>query len=179
MPQTPLSGATPYLTAARLALYRDTRTWLELLRDDDTPATLADALNPATTDGQTLLAALMSSAGEIEENAMVGGKYLPADLAAIVTAAGNMAARIEGLNADLFFWRLAKRRWPKCKPEDISGAVEALAALEKLEKGITIFGTVEAVAASVPTTTDLDREEVTIHEAAPFFGPRGRSRWRE
>lgn len=175
MPQTPLTGATPYLTAARTWLYKDSRPVLELLTDDDTIPPEGDAENDATEAGAVLLAALVGASGEVEEYAMVGGRYLPADLAALT---GNAKGRLEGLVADLAFWRLSKRRWPRLKPEDVSGAAEALAALKRLADGETIFGTVEAVEASIPNVTTLDPgdDRRTVRAAGRFFGnrePRG------
>lgn len=172
MPQTPLSGSSPYLTAARLKLYRDQRRWLELLRDDDTPADYADAVNAATDPGARLLAALQGASGEVEEYALAGGRYDPATLAAL---AGNQLTRLEGLVADLAFWRLAKVRWPDVRPEDVSGAAEALAALQRLGKGETVFGTVEAAAAGVGSVADTDRTGcgTTVNESRRFFGYRG------
>ncbi len=170
MPQTPLTGSTPYLTRARLWLYKDSRPVRELIADDDTIPDQATA-----EASEVLLAALVGASGEVEEYAMVGGRYLPADLAALT---GNAAGRLEGLVADLAFWRLSKRRWPRLTIDEVSGAAEALAALERLAAGETIFGTVEAVAASVPGTTTLDPgdDRRTVRHASRFFGnrePRG------
>lgn len=175
MPQTPLTGSTPYLTAARMWLYRDERPVRELLLDDDTMATEADAEDSGTDAGAILLAALVGASGEVEEYAMVGGRYLPADLAALT---GNAKGRLEGLVADLAYWRLAKRRWPKLTEDEVAGVAEAKAALKRLADGETIFGTVEAVDASVPKTATLDPgdDRRTVRYAGRFFGnrePRG------
>lgn len=171
MAQTPLTGSAPYLTAARVWVYRDERRVLQLLRDDDAPADKADAETATTTEGGRLLAALAGASGELEEYALAGGRYTPADLAALT---GNQLARLEGLVADLAFWRLAKRRWPDCRPEDVSGAAEALAALERLGRGQTIFGTVESAAAGLTATADTDRTGTgtTVLESRRFFGNR-------
>lgn len=173
MAQTPLSGSSPYLTAARLKYYRDTRRVLDLLRDDDTPATWADAVDSTTDPGKRLLAALQGASGEVEEWALAGGRYAPADLAALT---GNQLARLEGLVADLAFWRLSVVRHPDCRPEDVSGAEPALAALARLGEGKTIFGTVEAAAAGVTATADLDRtgDGTTVLEARRYFGDRAK-----
>lgn len=175
MPQTPLTGSTPYLTAARIWLYKDQRPVLELLTDDDAIPTKSDAEDSSTPAGGVLLAALSSASGEVEEYAMVGGRYLPVDLAALT---GNGKGRLEGLVADLAFWRLSKRRWPRLKLDEVSGAEEALAALKRLADGEVIFGTVESVDASVPDTTTLDPgdDRRTVRAAGRFFGnrePRG------
>lgn len=170
MPQTPLTGSSPYLTAARLWLYKDTRPVRELLADDDTIP------DQATAEASTVLAAaLISASGEVEEYAMVGGRYLPADLAALT---GNAKGRLEGLVADLAFWRLSKRRWPKMTEAEVAGVAEAKAALQRLSAGETIFGTVEAVDAGMPSTTTLDPgdDRRTVRAASRFFGnrePRG------
>lgn len=171
MPQTPLSGDTPYLSADRVWLYRDQRTVLELLADDDTVPTTTDAENSGTGPGAKLLAALQGASGEVEEHALVGGKYAPADLAALT---GNIKVRLEGLVADLAFWRLSKRRWPRLKPEDVSGAEEALDALKRLADGETMFGTVQAVEAGLPAvvTTDPGDDRRTVRAASRYFGSR-------
>lgn len=171
MPQTPLTGSAPYLTAARVWLYKDQRPVLELLLDDDTIATPNDSQDVTTTAGGRLLAALVSASGEVEEYAMVGGRYLPVDLAALT---GNAAGRLEGLVADLAYWRLAKRRWPRLKPNEVSGVEEALLALKRLSDGETIFGTVEAVEAGLPEVTTLDPgdDRRTVRAASRFFGDR-------
>lgn len=173
MPQTPLSGDDPFLTAARLWIYRDERRVLDLLLDADAPAAKADAEDPGTVAGARLLAALAGASGEVEEYALAGGRYDPDTLAALT---GNSAVRLEGLVADLAFWRLAKRRWPDVRPEDVSGAAEALAALERLGSGETVFGTVEAAAAGVTKYADLDRtgEGTTVLESRRYFGNRAK-----
>jgi hypothetical protein len=178
MAQTPLTGSSPYLTAARYWLYKDERPTLELLADDDTKPTRADAENASATAGGRLLAALKRASGDIEQYAMSGGKYEPADLAAIVAGNGNGAALIESMVADLAFWTLAKRRWPSVQAKDVAGAQEALDDLQKLRDGVTIFGTVEAVEAGNVSVTTLDPGDNrrTVRASVRYFGnrePRG------
>lgn len=177
MAQTPNGGANPYLTAARLWLYRDARPVLDLLADDDTRPTRSDAEDATTDAGKVLAAALAAASGDVEQHAMDGGKYLPEDLAAIVTAGGNGAALVERLIATLAFWHLTQRRYPAASPED-AGATAALDNLKALRAGEVIFGTVEAVAAGNESVTTLDPGDNrrTVRAAARLFGnrePRG------
>lgn len=175
MAQTPLTNAAgSYLTAARLWLYTDVRPVLELLADDDTIPTQSDAEDATTDAGGRLAAALARASGDVERYALMGERYAPADLAAVVAAGGNGQAIVEGLVADLTRWALMKRRHPRLKPEDVSGAKEALETLEHLRDGETVFPTVEAVAAELPevATIDAGDDRVTVRKAARLFGTR-------
>ncbi len=173
---TPLSGSAPYCTAARLfaAGFRDLRLWLELLTDDPASVpTQADAENPAHAAGAKLLAALAAASGEIEEHAVKGRRYEPADLASLT---GNSRVRLEELAADLAFWRLAKRRWAADVPAaKVTGVAEALDALRRLAAGETVFGLAEAAGAAdamsvAPLGADGPGRVVTT--ARRFFGDR-------
>lgn len=179
MPQTPSGGATPYLTAARLWLYRDVRPVLELLTDDDTLPLQSEAENPATDPGKKLAAALAAASGEFEMYALLGGRYAAADLAAVVSAGGNGQAAVERLVADLAAWFLACRRWPRLKPDEFAGATQALEKLQMLRDGEVLFpATAEAAAAGLPAVTTIDPgdDRVTVRAAGRVFGVRNWNR---
>lgn len=173
MPQTPLSNAAPYLTAARLWLYRDRRTVLELLKDDDTVPTQADAEDNTTEPGSRLYAALQWGSGEVDAHCQRGKRYVPDDLTALT---GNGKARLERLVAVLAFWSLADGRWPL---EKLAATTEwAFELLKQLADGETVFGFVEAAEAGLPFMTPIEPDQTSdptvVDIASRFFGSRRR-----
>lgn len=178
MAQTPLSGSASYLTAARYWLYKDERPTLELLSDDDTRATRAAAEDETPvlagqpqTPGLVFLAARQWASGEVERWCLPGERYLPVDLAALT---GNGKTILEGLVADLAFWRLTIRRWPRTEQKDVSGAAEAMQTLKDLREGETIFGLAEAADAGLPSVATLDTGDngQVVRAAHRYFGNR-------
>lgn len=171
MAQTPLSGSASYLTAARYWLFKDERPTLELLGDDDVKATRSAAEDATTPAGSVFGAALQWASGEVERWCLPGERYKPADLAALT---GNGKLVLEGLVADLAFWRLTIRRWPRTEQKDVSGAAEAMQTLKDLRDGETIFGTASAASAGLPSVATLDTGDngQVVRAAHRYFGNR-------
>lgn len=171
MAQTPLSGSASYLSAARFFLYRDERPVLELLSDDDQKATRSDAEDDTADAGAVLNAALQWASGEVERWCLPGNRYKPEDLAALT---GNSLVLLEGLVADLAFWRLAKRRWPRVKEDEVSGAADAMQTLRDLRAGETIFGLTESANAGISGAVTLDSgtNREVVRYASRYFGSR-------
>jgi hypothetical protein len=76
--------------------------------------------------------------GEIESACHEGGIYRPADLRELT---GLLKEKLCKLAADLWLWR-ATENWGrrKANSKTVSGAVAALEDLEKLKKGVALFG---------------------------------------
>lgn len=157
MPQTPLTGSAPYASPEDLAMFKDYRQTDQLSADG------------GQSWYEAVVAMLAAASGRVEEYVLTGGRYSPADLAALT---GNAAARLKELVCELAFFRLKNRRWPTVGDK---GLADVLESLERLAQGVTIFGTVEAVAASKPTTAPFNAacgEENVVRRAERMFGRR-------
>jgi hypothetical protein len=177
---TPVSSLTPYCTASILLTYYDARQVGDLLYDT-TPgqrATEATILQPVTTQtppnspAATIANAINWASGEIESACLVAGKYSVQDLQSLT---GMALASLQGLCADLAFWKLVCRRYPKQEmPDAIKWAFEKL---ERLRSGERIFGLEDQIEAGTPyvqpdTFADIQTRDLTTFQASRFFGRR-------
>jgi hypothetical protein len=181
--QTPITfanGSTtlPYATVLQATSFHDINAWIQLFPDTGNVANTTDLGNVATDAGAKMFLCLSAASGEVEEHCFTGERYIPDDLAALE---GNSAARLAEIVADLAFWRAMKRRYPSVKVADVSGAAEALAALDRLADGETIFGLVQTAEAGLPSlasTVPRGRRRV-VNRARRMFGQVGRDEERE
>lgn len=191
----PNSSFTGYCAAADLVAHRDYRQWADLVNDDNTR--LADAAavttNASTTDG-VLYRAIRWASGMIEAAVTTGNRYRPEDLLELFdlqtipavqggngSTTGYTVGRdlLVGLCVDLAYWWATKRRFPGKKPEDVSGAEEALELLERLRIGERIFPIAATQDAGLAEVTPIDFETNVRDSADPitvragrFFGSR-------
>lgn len=168
------SSATGYATGADLLNYHDARSVCSFVADDDVK--IAESAVPTNAK---VLAALLRASGEVEMAAQTGGKYSPTDLDGL-TGAGEQA--LVGLVCDLAFWHLAKRRRDGLKPDQVSGAEQALKLLEQLRKGDMVFpidnigdaGIAHVVSPAVPDDPRFGPYGQTVRGASRLFGRRAR-----
>lgn len=172
MAQTPSSSATPYCTTLRLFDYHDWQQIADLLRDGDNPRpTRMRILDQMSAEGAKVLRVGMAAAGDIESACFVGKRYSAADLAALT---GNGAAKLEKLNADLWFYGLMENRQPgSADPDKVPGFARSLSMLEMLEAGERIFSFDESAEAGLPKVSEPDPAQQInplVAKASPLFG---------
>ena len=150
MALTPESGSQPYCTPARFLQFYDHRQVGQLVRDDDGEATAAELL----TDG-ALAAALAAASGDVETATMAGRRFAVADLQAL---AGNGAARLAQIVADLAYGRLLRRRGvADSPPPQVAEAEDALDALRSGQRILPFAESADAGSARVARITPFDR----------------------
>lgn len=140
---TPLSSSTPYATVADLLARYDARTVGDLAGDAGSRVSAADLADANTAGGANVAAALADASGQIEAACLRGGRYLPADLAALT---GMSAKRLVRLTCRVTMLLLMERR-PDSKWPEWAKDVEA--ELDRVAKGERVFGLREVVDASV------------------------------
>lgn len=187
----PNSSATPYAAITDVTDLRDYRQWADLFNDDNTRLTSAVAVqNHALT-----LRALRWASAQIESAVTVGMRYKPEDLIELTESQiipiaqggdGIQSAFVVAkemlinLTVDLAFWWLKKRRYASIKPDQISGAQEALDTLEYLRRGERVFPILDSQDAGVGADVvplDIETDVQTAAEpisvrAGRFFGMR-------
>lgn len=148
-------------------VYHDCDQVADMLRVGQTPRpSVSDMLNPNTVVGATLARILLSAAGRIEGRCLVGKRYQPDDLRALVDAGGSAAEILIKLNADLAFWMLCQRRQPNASdPKNVPGAAEAYEYLKALGEGEAIFGFRESAEAGLPTANPPDAPKLITPNA--------------
>lgn len=167
MAQTPLSSATTLCSVAEFLKRCDRRTVCDLVSDAETPV---DAASLATD--ANLAAALLDATGDVEAAAMKGGRYSPADLAALTGAALGRLLRLVSRLAMVYLY---ERRPDKGPLPEVYKVVQE--QLELLRQGEMIFGTQESFDASreddtVETSQDVEARNGTTYQASRFFGRR-------
>lgn len=178
MPQTPLTTATPYATAADLFVFHDWQQVGECLVDRGAPtpqrATLTNTASPL---GATLNRMLLAASGQLESACLVGKRYTPADLQALN---GAGAERVKKLVCDLCFWQLRQRRQPgAADPKQVPGALEAHETLTALRQGVQVFGFLESAEAGLDAVagtakgTEAGVAYKVLDRARPLFGNHG------
>ncbi len=173
MPQTPLTTATPYLTATQLFNYCDLRTLGDWLSDTGNRLGGTDPDPTLIAASPVLAELLMAASGELETVALVGGRYTPDDLAAL-TGAG--AAKLREVVAGLVLRRIFRRR-PMKAPPRLEVVEDAEQWMDALSQGARIFSTQEAADAGIPETPidspdDARARMLSSTIARRFFGRR-------
>lgn len=167
MAQTPLTSSSTLLSASEFLKRCDKRTVADLVSDTGTAADVG-TLSADTN----LAAALLDATGEVEASAMKGGRYRPADLAALTGAA---LGRLYRMITRLTLVYLYERRPDKGPPAELLKTVSE--QLELLRQGEAVFGTDETYDAStmdheVEVSSDVENRNGTTYQASRFFGRR-------
>jgi hypothetical protein len=131
MPQTPNTSATGYCTVAQMLTFCDPRPLCDLCSVDETRLTAA-----ALQTNPILLANLLASSGVFESAATTGGRYTPADLAALTGAGQALLQRLVAKHAEGEIYRIRKQPLPD---EDYDEIVRPGGWLSMLENGERIF----------------------------------------
>lgn len=171
MAQTVSSGAATYCSAARFLQRYDARTIGDLVSDDGTRVSSASLLT------NTNLAALLKEAsGKLEAACVVGERYSPTDLAAIITDGGNMAEFMAGLVADIAI-SLVYRRRPDVTMPVMPQVDESMRLLNALSEGKMILGFTEAMtsghmSSEIETSAIVEARKMATTYAESLFGRR-------
>ena len=168
MPQTSVSGLTAYCTGSQFVSFYDARTTAQLLSDTDIPIALT-----LVASNTTLANLLQTASGELESIALMGGRYLTADLQALT---GNAALFLAWLVAALTV-PLLKQRRPELPADDFPQMKKAEAFLAALEEGKAIFPTAEAQTAGtmedqIEVAQDVENRALVTWRAERLFGRR-------
>ena len=170
MAQTSISSATAYATPTDL---------MNAYSVSKIGAWAAGPGQPALTQFQILTnpivaSALMRASGRLEAACARGGRYFPADLAALT---GVSQAFMVELVSTLAAHILAKRYLPE--PDKIGGYEDAAKILQDLNDGGIIFSFQETVDAGNPANIDLKfdaqgKEQRVTERYRRLFGKRER-----
>lgn len=153
MAQTPLSTTVPYALAADMFVYHDPNMVADMVRDGSTARpTVAAMSDTSSAVGALLYRFMQSGAGRIESTCLVGKRYSPLDLRALLDSGTAASQVLIKLNCDVSFWQLCQRRQPNAAdPRNVPGALEAFEYLQALARGDAVFGFAEAADAGLPS----------------------------
>ena len=154
-----------YATPSDWITRTDVRRLGDLANDTGVRATPTQLLTHAR-----ILAVLDDAAGLIDSAIMAGGRYSPADLAALGT---NSLALLVRLNCDLAYGMLLEaREYTQAEAASMSpGYARGLMLLTKLREGEWIFVTDGAIEAGLPTTAELSADiQLITDKAHRYFG---------
>lgn len=171
MAQTSISTTTPYCTTEEALNHCDWRALADLCSDTD------DRLTRAALIASTVwLAQINAACGMVESAAMLGGRYLPVDLAALGGASEETLKRIVAKIAE----GLAFSRRPE-KGLAVSDEFQSITGpggwLDRLASGERIFAFQEATEAgrlesTEQTQADIDNRNGMRTQARRYFGRR-------
>lgn len=162
-----------YATPAQMLQRKDARTLGDLVADDDRQVDATDLLTDAN-----LQAALDDASGDIEAALLVGGKFTPAQLAALT---GNSQKHLIRICCEVAMFHLLNRR-PSSNPEQWETYQKIReSTLDPLRKGINVFNieaNIEAgvVSQRVPTVTDYEELNLWRDRMTGFYPPRQQRR---
>lgn len=164
------SGTTLYLTAQQFLSYYDSRVVAELLSDSG-----VKVASPVSDPRLTEL--LKSACGEVEANALRGGRYTATDLAAIAATETHGAVYLRKLVATCAMNSLRSRR-ARVGEDALESYRWVERCLKELRNGESIFGFVEVQeAANISSKRDNRTQRVRASgisvNASPYFGLRG------
>lgn len=138
MAQTVSSTTTPYCDSSELAARFDVRVLCQLASDDETPIDPIDM-----PDDPRITTALLGASGEVEAAISEGARYTPEDLALLAATACGARAIFFDLVCGLALARLFRARPDFYGPKPAL-VQEAIDNLEKLRRGLWVFGFVES-----------------------------------
>ncbi len=169
MAKTVLTSATSYASATDLLNCHNAAQIGQWCNDAGVTLTPGAIINDSV-----VAAALLRASGEIEMSCVRGGRYTPADLAALT---GASQAALKGIVCDLAYYFLARRRLESKNAEEIAGYEAIQKKLEDLNTGELIFGFVETTQASNMSTIDTANDSRKLlnrptEMASRFFGQR-------
>lgn len=164
---TPLSNADSYCPVGEALKRADQRLLCELCSDQGSAVAASSLLTNAN-----LAAALLDASGDLEAALLVGGRYTPADLAALTGAALGKLYRLITRLAVCYLYE--RRPDLGDVPEVYQKAEEHL---EVLRTGKWIFGTVEHANAGRPSheverARQVEAREGLAVQAEAYFGRR-------
>lgn len=137
-----------YATPNDLINRKSAETIGALVSDSGTEATESDLIDPLTTGGERVQAALDSAAGMIEAAVLKGGRYSTVDLAGLT---GNSAAFLVMIECEIAMAILFARK-PMYAADDYKAAMEMQDMfLSQLRKGETIFNVTANIDAGTPS----------------------------
>jgi hypothetical protein len=178
MTMTPQSSGTTYLPAAEFLKRTDVATVGDLCGDNR----VRIAPTALVTD-PNLAAALLDASGELESACMVGQKYQPADIAALVANVSAGQAKVYRLLTAITKVFLVERRPGANVPEEFMAGVDrAVAQLEAIAKGTMIFSFTEAAEAGKMHNPEVEpwdvvRRKGPVVQAERYFGIRSDRAW--
>ena len=159
MAQTPLSTTVPYASTADLFVYHDQWQCADFITSGNNPRpSTAAMLDSTSTPGALLVRFGLMASGRIETVCLIGKRYVPLDLLALLATSTGSKESLVKLCCDLMFWYCAQRKQPgTADPKNVPGALEAAEMLKALRDGEAIFGFVESAEAGLPS----------VHQAQP------------
>lgn len=171
MAKTVLTSATSYLPASEFVKRHDARVLGDLLQD-------ADARVPAISlpTDPNLAEILLDASGAVESACLRGGRYIPADLAALTGAGLRFLYRIVDGVAFAMCW---ERRYPDRElPAWCKFSFDALDALSRGERILSFQEAADAgrLTHKVETQSDLEKRCGVAIQADRFFGIRSNRR---
>lgn len=142
---TPNSSAIPYLTVNDFLARCDSRDVGQLVRDDNTQATVTEL----QTD-PNLAAAISYACGELESACLSSQKYAVADLQALN---GQSLQYMKGILSAIIIYELyARRNGPQPSDFVMDKYTKAMTALDQMRSGVAIFAFAEVESAGNPIT---------------------------
>lgn len=140
---TVTSSTTAYCTPALALQFYDVTMWGDLVEDTGNRVSASGL----TTDAN-LAAELQAASGEVEEYCFRGGRYQPADLAALQSPMTMGGMRLAKLTATVAMMNTRERRdpWTDAPP----AVLRVYDSLRLLADGIAIFGFQEVQEAGIP-----------------------------
>jgi len=169
--QTVNSGAASYATVADFLRRYDARSIGDLVADDGLRVA-ADSL-----PGNDIIEALLSQAsGRLEAACIMGERYSPADLAALVAAGKNGSEFLIGLVCSLTIETVYRRR-PTPEMQEFPETAEADRMLNALASGKMVLGFTEAMTAGhldseMETAAIVEARKMPTTRAENLFGRR-------
>lgn len=178
MALTPAGALTPYCTVTDITNRADVRTLGDYLSDTGTRLTPAEVTTSGTSG--VLYALMQEASGEFESRMMRGKRYQAADVAALLTQAGNGAQLVAGIVAGWALLLVWQRRPTRFAADDMP--LHARIAGEKMEAlsdGEAILPFLEAEQAGleahhIEDETDVVQRNGAATIARRFYGTRGR-----
>lgn len=156
-----------YATGANLVERYDIDQVGDLATDDRDE--LDRALVPTNAN---VLAALLDASGEIDTALLAGGRYTPAELAALT---GNTVNHLIRITCDIAFANLIQRR-PDRLNKELADAYRKTASgwLEKLRRGENVFGiqtVIDSGQLDIVTVQAVEIENLNLlpGRMAPYF----------
>lgn len=160
--KTVLSAGTSYLTPLEFLKRVDVGTVGDLCTDTKVRLTQTQLLSDPN-----LQAALDDAAGDVEAACMVGGKYTPADLAALMAKPSVGRSTLFRIITAIAKVYLVERRPGTSVPEDfLRGLERAQTILAAISKGTEIFPFQETADAG-----RIDLQKATPADVTLRFGP--------
>ncbi len=165
------SAASSYATVADFLRRYDARSIGDLVADDGL------RVAAASLSGNAIIGALlMQASGRLEAACIMGERYSPADLTALVAAAKNMSEFLIGLVCSLTI-ELVYRRRPTPEMQEFPETAEADRMLNAIAGGKMVLGFTEAmeaghISSEMETAAIVEARKMPTTRAENLFGRR-------